>query len=345
MINGKFRPWGQVDWMLKRVQQIGGQWSVIGAISPQQRSCSIFECASSALTVDRVFLLNLEEKESAYSTSTNSKKEENAGRLRQTLSGATSLTEYKAGLFDPIGRLKRAIETFIEQHQGNVHLILDITCVPEKIMFPVVRWLKENTRVNSLLVSYMQAESYTSEELAFDPEDWAPLQTFIQSDRVGAGMSTSRHVVIGAGFLPFSLPEMLKKTFEDPRIRKTVFLPFPSTPANTRRAWEFVRRIEDGVTLDEDQQIMRVGLYDLSGCADRIYGLTDQGTARAVFVPYGPKTHSLAMCLHAIAFDSEVYFTQPTFYNPNYTVGICRNVQGKPEGYLYAIRINATDYY
>ena len=96
--------------------------------------------------------------------------------------------------------------------------------------------------------------------------------------------------------------------------------------------------------LRDDRQIIRIAAYDLCSVFQRIDAITKYGKSPAVFAPYGPKAQSVAMCLHALRYPAEVYFTQPTYYHPEYSTGIALK-NGLPMGYSYLIRLDGADFY
>ena len=223
------------------------------------------------------------------------------------------------------------------------NVILDVSAMPEKFFFPIIRWLLESVQIKNIVITYMLPERYTHEDLAYDARDAGQLHTFTYSGPQPE--PTIQNVIVGVGFLPFSLPDWLKKTYKDTNtVKVTLMLPFPSAPSNVRKGWEFVRRIETNVKLADDRQILRVDANDLSACFDRIQTVTNAGKTATVFAPFGPKAHSVAMCLQAIKMKAEVYYTQPTFYHPKYSTGI--KMDGTvPAGFAYAIRTNGHDLY
>lgn len=245
------------------------------------------------------------------------------------------------GLLEPLRRLQKLVAQWVEgAHRKNI--ILDVTCLPERFFFPILRWLLDSGEVENLIVTCMSPARYTEEDLAYNPQDWANIHTF--SGPLDEPPPKVERVIVGAGFLPFGLPDLLKKDSEYGKIEVSVLFPFPATPASVRRSWEFVRKIELDISLKDDRQLVRINATDLSGCFDRINGITRDGSVPTVFAPYGPKAHSVAMCLKAIQMDAEVLYTQPTFYHPEYTTGVTFD-DGVPAGYAYAVRINGRDLY
>ena len=214
-------------------------------------------------------------------------------------------------LLEPLKRLQRQVDQWVVgQHKNNV--ILDVTCLPERFFFPLLRWLLYSTEVKNLIVTCMAPARYTAQELAYNPQDLAHIPTF-----GGSIESTPRpvkRVIVSAGFLPFGLPDLLKNNYSSPDIELHVIFPFPAAPASVKRSWEFVRKVELDNGLKDDRQLARVGANDLSGCFDRINAITRDGSIPTVFAPYGPKAHSVAMCLKAIQMGAEVLYTGPSSF-------------------------------
>ena len=338
MINGTLRPWGSPQWLLKMPTLNGLKWSVVGALSTQDRCLSLIRLKAD-FHLESVFFLEIEDLSSSFTVLGKARLEANRRLWDAELQGIRhELTAI--GLFDPLKKLKTIFENYLVSVGGNV--ILDVSAFPERFFFPILRWLTASKSITNLLVTYMLPERYTDAELAYDARDWAQLPTFVYEGE-GAEPPIER-VVVGAGFLPFGLPDWLKKTYAGRAVEVSVLLPFPSSPSNLKRAWEFLRQIEDTVTLSDERQIARIDANDLSACFDRLGQITHQGKIPTVFAPYGPKPHSVAMCLQAINMGAEVFYTQPSFYHPEYTTGIMMKA-GSPAGFAYAIKLDGRNLY
>lgn len=310
-------------------------WLLIGAISPQDRCLSIIRHKSKSFVLAHAAFLEIVDEPSGFLEESELRRGANRLLWQGEIAGLShELHTY--GLLEPIRRLQKLVAQWVSgPHKQNV--MLDVSCLPERFFFPILRWLVQSDAVENLVVTCMSPAKYTAEDLAYNPQDWAQLPTFV-SDRDPPEPDVKR-VIVGAGFLPFSLPDWLKKTYIDPNVKVSVMLPFPASPSNVKRAWEFVRQIEVDVALLDERQLVRVGADDLSACFDRLQAITRNGSIPSVFAPYGPKSHSVAMCLHAIQMGAEVFYTQPSFYHPKYTTGIKMDLD-VPAGHAYAVRIN-----
>jgi hypothetical protein len=340
VINGELRPWGKPKWLLQMEALRTERWLLIGAISTQDRCLSMLRHSTHSFTLGHAAFLEIIDKKSVFHVQSDARRE--ANRLRwQTDVAGYSHERLEFGLLDPLLRLKKQVGRWISGAYKK-SVILDVTCLPERFFFPMIRWLVDSVDVENLIVTCMSPERYTEEDLAYDPEDWAHIQTF--GPAAEDPEKPVKRVIVGAGFLPFSLPELLKKDYNANGIQVSVLFPFPAPPANIKRSWEFVRKIEVDLMLTEERQLARVGANDLSGCFDRIDSITRNGSIGTVFAPYGPKAHSIAMCLQAMKMKARVIYTQPTFYHPEYTTGI-KLEDGVPAGFAYAIRVNSLSLY
>lgn len=339
MINGTLRPWGQLTWLLSMSSLQGKHWVVLGCLSTQDRCLSVLSHAGRSYKLAHADFLEIRGEPSRFSVESDVRRAKNRLGLESTVpENQRTLVDFE--LFEPILRLKRWVDA-LTKAGSQINVILDVSALPEQFYFPLLRWLLEARTVENLIVTYMLPEKYTSEDLAYNAREWAQLPTFIADQTSDPAVE---NVIVGVGFLPFNLPELLKKAYVDPSIKVSLILPFPSAPSNVSRGWEFVRRIESNMTLRDDRQVARVDAHDISACFDRLQTITDKGRSPSVFAPYGPKTHSVAMCLQAINMDAEVFYTHPTFYHPEYSTGVGMS-DGLPAGFAYAVRLRGQSLY
>jgi len=169
--------------------------------------------------------------------------------------------------------------------------------------------------------------------LAFEPGEWAHIPTF-QKPEVPPVVKAQK-VVVGVGFIPFGLPGLLKDNHADADV--ILIFPFPPGAPHVQRNWKFVTEIDSVSQLRDDRSIRRIDVNDVPGCFLEIESITHQGAAKTVFAPYGPKPHSVAMCLFSVAHDCDVFYTQPRFYHPEYSFGRAME-NGLPKGSAYLIK-------
>ena len=334
------RPWGKPLWLLQMEPMKVKGWFLIGAITSQERCLSMVRNQVKTFDLAHAAFLEIVDEVSVFSEQTTALRAKNRTSFQKEVKEDVREL-HTFGLLEPIRRLQRLVDQWVVgEHKKNV--ILDVTCLPERFFFPMLRWLLASIEVENLIVTCMSPAKYTEKELAYNPQDLAHLPTFGGS--VDSTPRSVKRVIVSAGFLPFGLPDLLKNNYSAPDIELHVIFPFPSAPASVKRSWEFVRKVELDISLKDDRQLVRIGTNDLSGCFDRINAITRSGSIPTVFAPYGPKAHSVAMCLMAIQMGAEVLYTQPTFYHPEYTTGI-KLEDGVPSGYAYAVRVNGQALY
>lgn len=340
MINGVLRPWGKPQWLLQMEALRTEQWLLIGTLSAQDRCLAMLGHRTQSFNLAHAAFLEISEKQSRYQVQSEERREKNRKKWYSETHGYSfELLSYD--LLEPLRRLQRQVALWTSGPLRK-SIILDVSCLPERYFFPMVRWLLSSDEVENLIITCMSPERYTEEELAYDPQEWAHIPTFGLSS-LGDAKPVKR-VVVGAGFLPFSLPEWLKKDYNESSIKVSMLFPFPAPPANIKRSWEFVRQVEVGLRLRDEAQLARVGANDMPGCFDRIDRITRRGAVGTIFAPFGPKAHSIAMCLQAIKTEAQVLYTQPTYYHPEYTTGV-KIEDGLPAGFAYAIRVHGHNFY
>jgi hypothetical protein len=229
----------------------------------------------------------------------------------------------------------QAITEFVSRANGNI--VLDITSFPKRFSFPMVRRLladANRSRVSNLIATYSIPITYPNGPLAENFNDWAQLPLF--SGQYAAPPSSM--LIIGVGFQALGLQEQLKG---EPELPIKLLLPFPAPPAAFQRSWELLRQLKKNRNQDAFE-VFRASATDAVDTFERIVKATDGGRMRADLAPFGPKPMSLGMCIFAALTDAQVFYTQPSVYHPDYSIGVSRN-DGEPEVFAYALRINGRD--
>lgn len=225
--------------------------------------------------------------------------------------------------------LVKTVEALIAGASADV--ICDISTLPKRIFFPVIKLLLNSESINNLVVAYTRPNAYTPQALSEDPDPWRHLPLFAPP----YPEPEVKLLVVGVGFEPLALPELLQEDYHGVGIK--LLFPFPPGPPAFQRAWEFVRTIEDSFPHAAREPI-RVDSRDVSDAFDHICAATDRGAEYAVLAPYGPKTISLAMCLYSIVTDHPTYYTQPKVYHPDYSSGVA-------ETYAYCVKLQGQNLY
>ncbi len=337
MLRNHFRPWGLLEWVLPRVPKL--KWSIMGCLSTEDRCITALQNTKRLLPeLGRIKFIQVEDPPSNYSDAIAAligNHQEQLFRL-----GVLPRDIEKHQLFQQVYKLKTTIDQFVSDSQGDI--IIDISSFPKRFFFPIIKLLISSGEVKNLIAAYTVAGEYSLQALAEDPEPWAHIPLFGPSGYPSRNLEA---VVVGVGFLPFGLPELLKNEYHN-IIVKYFFVPFPPGPPPYHRTWEFLREIERYTHL-KPNMLRRINAYDVSDTFDNIYSITkcSTGLLNTILAPYGPKPISLGMCLYASLTDSPVYYTQPKTYNPNYCSGIKRGLRGYEETYMYCLRLDGRDFY
>lgn len=321
-----------MPWVIDKLED--RNWDFLGCLSTEDRCLGAQQCIPSYQLRTVSYIEVIDPPESEYLHTANEKRNKLRSKV-ETLWHRPQIVEM--GLHDPSGLLKRQIDKLLESVEES--LILDISSFPKRYFFPILKFILKSPKIQNLLVSYTIPEKYYKGRLAENPMDWDYLPTY---QSASYPEEKTEHAIVGVGFLPFTLPGLLKQDYGN--VKVSLIFPFPPGPPNYQRTWDFVRQIEASCPLEDDRQIIRVDVLDMPGCYKHICNLTEDGKQRAIFAPYGPKPHSLSMCLFAIKHELDVYYTQPRYYHPDYSSGI-KQLDGFPETYAYCVKLNGTCFY
>ena len=333
MLTKPYRPWGHLPWVLNRLED--RTWNFWGCLSTEDRCLGTLLCCLEPNILKDVFFIEvIDPLESEYSSEAKSKRDKQRSEEKKLFRDAQIV---EMGLHDPVVQIKKQVDIYLESSGEN--LIVDISSFPKKYFFPILKFVLKSPKIKNLLVTYTIPEHYYKGRLAENPMDWDYLPTY---QCIANSEKQVVHAIVGVGFLPFTLPELLKQDYSNAEVH--LVFPFPPGPPNYQRTWDFVRQIEATCHLKDDCHIIRVDMLDMPGCYKHICNLTDEGKERTIFAPYGPKPHSLAMCLFAITHDSDVYYTQPRYYHPGHSSRM-KYLDNSPETYAYCIKLNGSSFY
>ena len=325
-----YRPWGLLDWALQLTTT--RQWSFIGALSTEERGLAAWHWLSEMGVLLRYRLLEIVDTPS-----------------RHTLRARELLREREQKFCDAGGRIEhitRSIELLTELHRivafareietastgnGSVpgSVILDITSLPKRFFFPLLRHFEQSKSFRDLVVTYTSPERYLEgDALSEDATDWLTLPGFHGKD------GQSEMLIVSVGFMAESLQNHLATIKKQEAVK--MLIPFPAPLNVLRRTWESVFRLESERPPDKFEH-HRVDAADLPDAFDRIVSLSREKSAIPAFAPFGPKPISAAMCLFASQRQCPVYYPQPRIYRPDYSQGV-GEADGKRAVFAYWIK-------
>ena len=302
------KPWGPLDWLLGKLYV--SNFVVVGCLAAEERSVTV-PIALHEKGARRTSLLNIDDGEPVYAKEIAAK----IGANRKELSEIAVAWEEDIHLLARDEDIATAFELLVGDGEGGLSLILDISCIPKRFFFLMVKLAMMETRIDNVIVTYTQAGSsgYTAGHLADNPDDVRPIPGY------APGRGAPSTLIVGVGFESLGLPELVEEYRHNKR-HVEVLVPFPPGQPYSRRIWQTVQKLGIGA---EENRVHRVNALDAFGTYERIVNLVGEpreGTVAAL-APYGPKPVSLGMCLYAVKHDAPVLYTQPRVYHPDYTLG------------------------
>jgi len=242
-----------------------------------------------------------------------------AARLIQRRSLADAGVGYSDERFDLLSPDSNIADMLSRALGGGASrtLIIDISALPKRFFCLFVKLACVDERATNVIAIYTEAGrgGYPEGRLTDDALPFSPLPGFM-----GAFGEEPKMLLASVGMQAEKV-EGLVDEYRNANKHIHVLLGFPSDVTMTGRAWETVRAIFRGdVSLARDA-VDVVSTLDVQDVFDVIerqvvrYG-------RPRFAPYGPKPHTLAMCLSAMKHDAEMTYGQPRSYHPAYSTGV-----------------------
>jgi hypothetical protein len=303
----KYRPWGPIDWALS--VGTAQQWRFIGALGTEERSLCSWSYFRGKELLTSELLVQVADVESV----------KYAQRIRDALNQRRAEFGSRGGAAGSIRELPLMAELFRIQEfakladDGSASIIFDITSLPKRFFFVVLRRLALSTSVKNLVVTYTSPAAYAEDGPLYEnTQSWQTLPGF-------AGTSDDPEMwVVSIGFLVESLSSHLGANFTRP---VKLLMPFPSPLGSLRRMWKSVESLQQNHPAQPFAE-HRVDGLDMSAAFDRIGVLCRDARDRVAFAPFGPKPISAAMCLHSLYSHAAIHYAQPTIYHPDYSTGV-----------------------
>ena len=330
-----YRPWGPLRWVIEKVGK--PNWALLGSHSVEERCEAVLKELPKGSSDKRLFLkiVDPDAGEKALFDKAYALREANI----ISIVGNSQCFE-QVPLLATLDLMKVHVDKFLLDYGEDV--ILDISAMPKRWFFPLLKILIGDEKVKNLIIAYASAVKY-SKELSFNPEPLAPIPAFAGIE----ARSEHETAIVGIGFEPLGLREL----YSQQKVSKVRYIfPFPPGPPGFYRNWEFVRRLEEAISDRDDDRHWHMSMYDCPSIFDELVQVSEQGSSPCVLAPYGPKTVSLAMCLFSIALEegnlveAPVYYAQPRRYAHDYSEGI-KTAAGVPDIQAYCVKLNGRQLY
>ncbi len=120
-------------------------------------------------------------------------------RQRYLDSGGAEFGLMTCYLGDMVGRYCDALTDSLRWSGKNV--ILDVSSLPKRVFFPVVKRLLQSRDVRNLVAVYTIPDKYSEEELVEDSQLWTYLPTFSPPD----DEPKDKLLIVGLGYEPLSI--------------------------------------------------------------------------------------------------------------------------------------------
>lgn len=320
-----YRPWGLLEWTLQLSRS--RRWVLVGTLGTEERSLAAWQGLRAMDACENYHLLEIHDATSRFTAEANESLSE---RRRDFVSagGAEDRIRRNLRLLDEFHRIDDLGREFA---QANDAVLLDITSLPKRYFFPILRRLCGTPGVRNLVVTYTSPEDYARDgrPMSEGGSHWTHLPGFLPSK------STKKELLIaGAGFATQNLQSHIRSITHHESIK--LFIPFPAPLDALRRTMHAVYQLQ-GELPPRKFENYRVPTLDLSAAFDRILSLVQNTEAEPAFAPFGPKPISAAMCLFAAQRNSAVYYPQPWAYHPSYSTGVGK-VDGKDAVFAYWIK-------
>lgn len=334
MKHTQYRPWGMLKWLLSKLPD--KSWSFLGCLGTEERCLSAWRHLKINQTISYTKFLQVNDKPSRYKELLRNRLQTRRSVLLDEGGNNDSIKE--VDLFCTHNEIISEVDIFLEEAES---IVLDISSLPKRFFFPALRRILSKANelnIQNIVVTYTVPSSYQKDEPLAEnfSDEWTHLPLFSGTDLE----TPCESLVVGVGFQALGLHTHLKGiTGQSIKL----LVPFPAPPASFMRSWDLLRQIEQSGSPGLFSRY-RADAKDPSDTFDRLMSLSESGKKLIALAPFGPKPMSLGMCLFACLSNCEVFYTQPSVYHPDYSIGESL-INGEPEIYAYAIRLSGKNLY
>jgi hypothetical protein len=329
-----YKPWGNIDWLTNKLTDIK-KWSFLGNISTEERSLCAWKWLKDNRKLIKYEMWKINDISAHPSPYRKIANEQYAIREKEYFNNCRQ-KPLEFSLLESDEKATEYFGKFMEKTEGNV--IIDISTMPKRWFFPLIKDCIENQKIKNLLVTYTIAKFYSKKQ-GEDPMPWKYFPSF---GELPEREEIEKIFIISAGYQPLSLPGWIRQ-HENPKIY--ILFPFPASISGYTRAWDFVRSVEtDCEPIEKDNfNIKFVSGYDLPIIYDTISKIIElengkESRKEPILIPYGPKPVSLAFAILSSLRHFPVGYTQPMYYNPYYSKGFEETEKKVPKTMSYLLK-------
>lgn len=253
-----YRPWGPLVWTLSR--STAKDWHFVGCIGTTERSICSWSTVKSHTQLRGEHFLQIQDVDSEkYRDATRFALE---ARMQQFVQlGGNNNMIIRLPIMAELFRILEFARTCAP---GASSVILDITALPKRFFFPILRFLVQSTHVRDLVITYTSPAGYPEDAPLYeDVESWRPLPGFANQ------MPHDEHWIVTVGFLVESLRQYLGDNPDHEKMK--LLIPYPAPVGSLRRVWASIAQLEGGQLEGSSRfEKYRVDTLDMSSSFDLI---------------------------------------------------------------------------
>jgi len=326
-----YNPWGNIDWIIDKLTHIE-KWNFLGVVSTEERSLGAWMWLKDKGKLNNFEMWKIKDVDNPPSPFKEfTEKEYLKNEKNYFRNGGQKLLEF--ALLESDGNASEFFNLFIKKTEGD--LILDISAMPKRWFFPIIRNCIENPKIKNLLVTYTIAKFYSKKQ-GEESQAWKYFPSF---GELPEREKIEKIYIISAGYQPLSLPEWISQ-YESSK--KYILFPFPASITGYTRIWDFIRKLEaDCFNYNNNFKIIYVSGFNLPLIYSTIKNIIElEKDKEPIFIPYGPKPVSLAFAIISSMKHFPVGYTQPWYYNPYYSIGFEETHKKAPKTMTYLLKEN-----
>lgn len=322
----ELKPWGTIGWLLPKTKV--NKWHVITSASFEDRcSATVDWMNASNQRINSSTLIHIKNPPSDLWIKAESFVQANFEKLSSELAG----NEHQVINAELLGQLGSIVRADVINPDNCKSVILDITTLPKRFFLFAFKQLINSTAVKDLIVTYSGAGGYPESALCENALPPTALQAF---GRI-AGVSEKPGMIVGVGYMPLSVEELVSQA---KHAKLDFIFPFPPASPAYRRNWALLSMLMPQ-DIPRNTEIHRVHGMDAFEVFERVKAW---GTYRDLdLVPLGPKPHALGMAMAHMRLDghAEIIYSQPQAYHYNYSKGIAKDSDGSPRIHAYCLKL------
>lgn len=325
-------PWGKAGWVFDRIGN--KRWASLISTSFEPRCRGLVDWLIERNISDKYYCVDIKPQNNRFYENIKSLKESHKNYFELVLPGLVEF--YEQDLLEELSVWNDLATDIARSHPS---IIVDMSTLPKRVSLFVIKKLMISNDVKDLVVCYTKAESYKEGKLTEDALPPAALPGFA---RLSADSEDSV-VVVSVGYMSYNLSEYLEQS--QVKHVKHMF-PFPPGSPSFRRNWRLLHKLSPSNVPDKFDDIKRIHAMDMFAALHWLRGVRESSlTFRNLnieMIPLGPKTHALAMALAYLDDEekSEVIYSQPQLYHPDYSSGIAVDHSGEKEIYAYCLKVD-----